>query len=112
MKSVCELLDQIKGTEKYTAAHDNLLARVIDAEKTPSARMLSEMEEKGEAFYAFAKRMSDQHNNYFQQLVLSKESNDFLEQQVRDSIARQQNIEENDSLSFDEFLKNYFKSDR
>ena len=112
MKSVCELLDKIKGTEKYTAAHENLLARITDAEKTPSARMLAEMEEKEEGFYAFAKRMSGQHNNYFQQLVLSKKSNDVLEQQVRDSIARQKNIEESDSLSFDEFLNNYFKNDR
>ena len=74
--------------------------------------MLAEMKQRNEGFYAFAKRMSDQHNNYFQQLLMSKKSNDFLEQQVRDSIARQKYIEENDSLSFEEFLKNYFKNNK
>jgi len=110
IKPICLALDNIKGAGRYMAAYDLLIERINDPEKTPSARMLNEMRERKEGFHHFAKHMSFQHNNYFKQLVLSKERNVFFEQQARKSIEKQKKIEESDTLSLDDFLKNYFES--
>ncbi len=110
LKPICEALDNIKATEKYTRSYEILAERINDPDKTPSARMLAEMRSKKEGFHYFAKRMSFQHNNYFKQLVISKERNAFFEQQARESIEKQKQIEADDTLTLDEFLNNYFNS--
>lgn len=110
LKPICESLDHIKGTNKYSAAFDAIFERANDPEKTPSARMLREMKEKNEGFHYFAKRMSFQHNNYFKQLVLTKESKKLLEQEAKNSIEKQKQIEASDNISLDEFLSNYFNA--
>ncbi len=108
MLPVCKALDLANATSNYTAALDHLMPRVKDPDKTPSARMIAEMRERGEGFYAFAKKMSVQHNNYFKQLALNKETGELLQHQVNESLSKLKEIEENDHLSFDEFLDNYF----
>jgi len=109
MKPVCEALDQAKNTTRYSRALNELALLIDDPEKTPSARMLREMRECGEGFHHFAKRMSYQHDHYFKQLVISKESNQLLEEAVNESRKKQLDIEQADNLSFDDFLAQYFK---
>ena len=106
---ISKILDQVNNSESYTLSVNNLFAIVDDPDLSPSARMLTNMEEKGEGFHYFAKRMSIQHNNYFQQLVLSKDKNDDFERIVSESIKRQVEIESKQNTPFDEFLSSYFE---
>ena len=108
MQPVCQLLDEVKNTKKYTSSLIKLHELIEDPEKTPSAEMLSEMKIHNEAFHTFAKRMSYQHNNYFKQRLLPVERRKFLEQEVSDSIQRQQAIEAADDKSFEAFIDDYF----
>jgi len=110
MRPVCELLDKTKDSQLYTSSLDSLSELVDNPEKTPSARMLNEMKHKNEAFHTFAKRMSYQHNNYFKQCFLSIEKKRFLEQEVNDSVLRQQEIELSDDKSFDSYIDDYFSA--
>ena len=111
MQGVCELLDNgVEGTP-YSDALKQQQAAVIDPECTPSARMLADMRERHEGFYHFAKRMSQQHSEYFAKTVLSNEAIDMLEAKASESISKQVMIEKNDQVSFTEYLANYFSTE-
>jgi len=109
MQSVAELLDQHKNGTPYQGALRLQQAKVVDAELTPSARMLTEMRETKETFYAFAERMSHKHNQYFTKLQLSEAKNQFFDKAAAESIEQQKKIEASDRLSLDDYLKAYFE---
>ncbi len=108
MQSVAELLDQHKEATPYQDALQLQREKVIDAELTPSARMLNEMRETNETFYRFAERMSLKHNQYFKKLNLSDECRQFFDNAAQESIEKQLKIEATDELDFDAFLQAYF----
>lgn len=108
MQSVAELLDQPKEFTPYQDALQLQKNKVQDAELTPSARMLNEMRENNEGFYHFAKRMSEQHNQYFKNLKLSEDRRQFFENETLKSIEKQKQIEAADSVSLDKYLESYF----
>lgn len=105
---ICNILDEVNNTNKYSIAVKNLSDIASDPGKSPSAHMLSIMQENDEGFHYFAKRMSIQHNDYFKKLVLSKSKNDEFEKIVKDSINKQTEIEKYNVLTFDEFLSAYY----
>ena len=108
MQSVSELLDQQKQDTPYQDALQLQMNKVLDADLTPSARMLNEMRETKEGFYHFAKRMSEKHNLYFKELKLSSERKQFFDKASITSVEKQQAIEASDKQSFDDYLQAYF----
>lgn len=108
MQAVCELLDRARGSTSYTFALKKQIEKIQEPDLTPSALMLAEMREQGEGFYHFAKRMSQQHYNFFKRVELSEERKLFFDKVAQDSIEKQKQMELNDTLSFDEYLQNYF----
>jgi len=108
MHGVCELLDRGYDNTPYVDALREQMAKVDDAELTPSAQMLRIMREKGEGFYHFARRMSHEHYEYFRQVELSNERRAFFIQEAQASLEKQAQIEAADTLSFDEYLQAYF----
>ncbi len=109
MQSVSELLDQHKDGTPYQDALKRQIEKVKDPELTPSARMLNEMRETKEGFYHFAKRMSENHNQYFTKLNLSEERDKFFSDEATKSIAKQKQIEALDNMSFEDYLQAYFE---
>ena len=110
MQGVCELLDEAVEGQPYQDALAIQTAAVNDPELTPSAIMLKEMRENEEGFYHFARRMSVQHSEYFSKVSVSSHNDDFFENVAKKSTSRQQEIEENDQVSFTEYLASYFNS--
>ncbi|MES9833201.1 MAG: glutamate--cysteine ligase [Candidatus Thiodiazotropha sp. DIVDIV] len=108
MLPICEILETGMPGQPYTRSLLLQKSRLQDPESTPSARMLSEMRERGEGFYHFAQRMSKQHRHDFSQQTGSNEDQSLLSQEATDSWRRQKEIEASDTLSFDEFLAQYF----
>jgi glutamate--cysteine ligase len=108
MEGVCEVLDRARGTGEYTASLRAQQAAVEDPERTPSARMLAEMGERGEGFYAFANRKSREHFGYFGRLALDPGRARFFEAEAQASWRRQAEIEAEDHRPFERFLAEYF----
>ena len=108
MKPVASLLDRANYCENYFSSVKSQIASVFDPELTPSARMLAEMRENGEGFFHHAQRMSKHHWQYYKAHVLSESKIQFFEDAAKESIEKQRQIEAEDSISFDEFLQNYF----
>lgn len=108
MQAVCELLDQGARGNPYCAALEEQRRKVNDPELTPSARMLNEMRDRGEGFYHFARRMSEIHQHFFNNLPLSDSRERYFTELAIKSIEDQQAMEAADEISFDEYLQRYF----
>jgi glutamate--cysteine ligase len=83
-----------------------------DPDATPSARVLREMREHcGDSYIAFALAKSREHRQAFVEQPIAAEANTRLQQQVEESLARQQTIEACDSVSFEEYRQQYLARD-
>ena len=108
MQGVASLFDLSHNSKSYTESLARQRECALDPAATTSARMLNEMRENGEGFFHFARRMSLKHHGYFNSLTLSKERKCLFEKVANDSIDQQLEIEANDNLDFDAYLKRYF----
>jgi glutamate--cysteine ligase len=110
MEAVCSLLDANESDAPYQAALNLQRRKIENAAETPSALMLDEMRDNGESFYHFARRKSLQHNRYFHQREISRETEQRFIDEVVNSLQRQQQKEAADNGTFDDFLADYFAS--
>lgn len=108
MQGYASLLDSIHGSDDYSRSVKIQKQSVNDPDVTPSARMLDEMSDKGEGFYQYAMRMSQQHHETFMKEKLSAEQSQFYQALAISSLEQQKQIEANDSLPFATFLQKYF----
>jgi glutamate--cysteine ligase len=65
LQGICELLDHADPQRPYSATLADQLAKLQDVQRTPSARLLAELEGRGESFEALALRVSQQHRDQF-----------------------------------------------
>ncbi len=65
MQGLSELLDHSEAARPYTSALEQQRAKIDDVERTPSARLLTDMRRNGESFFEIAGRMSKLHKDYF-----------------------------------------------
>lgn len=105
---IAEVLDAGLADRPYARAVAEQQAAVADPGRTPSARMLREMRERGESFHAFARRMSLAHRRHFQDLAPAPALARQLAELTETSLASQRAMEESDRLSFDDYLARYF----
>jgi glutamate--cysteine ligase len=109
MTGICELLDHGDATRPYTAALRAQQDKLEDVARTPSARLLRELQSTGESFFAMALRMSHLHRDYFLSLAAPAAGRlAEFEVEARESLARQAAIEAADSGSFEDYLARYF----
>ena len=104
----CELLDKSSGEPTYSPALAHQRAKIDDPDLTPSARTLADMAEHKEEFYHFALRMSQQHQQWFAERPLEAAELEAFQQTASDSLRRQQEIEDSDTVSFETFMQQYF----
>jgi len=109
MTAVASLLDRANYCENYFSSVKSQIASVLDSDLTPSARMLAEMRSHDEGFFHHAHGMSIHHNQYYKNHPLSEDKIKFFEDMASESLAKQKQIEDEDVISFDEYLENYFR---
>lgn len=108
MAGICEVLDAGEPKGCYTRALAYQRAAVAEPARTPSARMLAEMRSNRESFFEFAKRQSQRHQHLFTQLPVNFERMDFFAQQSQRSWEQQRQLEAEDTLSFEAYVRHYF----
>ncbi|MGB9429819.1 MAG: glutamate--cysteine ligase [Gammaproteobacteria bacterium] len=108
MDGICEILDGNDAGKPYSASLKTRREELADPARLPSARILADMRQHGESFLRFAKRLSEQHRDYFRQRKLSPTIQTQFEQLARESLVKQVQIEATDRLPFDDYLKQYF----
>jgi glutamate--cysteine ligase len=111
MRGVCELLDEGDAQRPYLTALEMQEEKIRDLSLLPAARTLHEMRTNEESFFNFALRMSKVHQSYFRELLSTGAARqEQFAAEAAESIEQQARIEESDTISFDEYLANYFSS--
>ena len=105
---VAVLLDGDDPARPYSTSLAAQYTAVKDPGLTPSARILKEMHAHGEGFFGFAKRLSEAHRDCFLKHPLSTENEARFSAQAGASLEKQAAIETADTLSFEEYLADYF----
>ena len=106
---VSELMDSGFDKPLYVSAVETQKTRVMDPEKTPSARVLREMAENNESFLQFGARWARHHQQFFHGLHRCDPGRvRQFTTEASASVARQRDMERKDSLSFKQYLEEYF----
>src|SRR5690606_34566774 len=109
MTGLCELLDEGDATRPYTAALRVQQEKVADVTRTPSARLLTELEKGEEDFFAMTLRMSGVHKDYFLALPLPNADRVAeFDNEARESHAKQARMEAAQTGSFEDYLGDWF----
>ncbi len=108
MQSIAEMLDSIHFTRRYTQVLALQSEKIADASLTPSGQILNDVQNNYSSFFDFAINKARQHERFFKHLVQNRNSKMQFERQAAESIVKQKEIEESDTLSFDEYLAAYF----
>lgn len=108
MQAIAELLDKANSTSKYTKALATELEKIDNVNKTPSAKLLNAIVNDGQSMTKLALHWAQ---NYRAELLAHDyhyfDENYFVAT-AKQSHQAQQEIEAGDSLSFDDFLQQYF----
>lgn len=108
MAGIAELLDNSHDNTHYSAALAEQRSRVADPERTPSARVLREMRERGVPFFRLAMAYSERWAHYFHERPLAPEAAHRCIAETEHSLAAQQAIEAADKLGFEDYLAHFY----
>ena len=112
VKTIAGIIDRGEGSNDYANAVDAQSALLVNPDATPSARILDDLRQNKTAFYHFAMASAEGHKEYFAEIEpLDGDRLQVYEDEARESIKRQQDIEKSDEISFEEYLANYYSQD-
>lgn len=109
MRPICNILDEDDRDKPYSKALKIQQSLVEDSEKTPSAKILQVMRQQSKVFGCLSLEVSKKHQIYFESLPpLSDAFLQRYKQMSNASHKKQLQLENDDDLTFDAFLKKYF----
>lgn len=109
LRQVAELQDTAASSAVHTDSLQQQYAKIADPELTPSARVLREMRERDLPFFRLAMAYSQEWATYFQERKLPADVQAAFEAESQRSLEAQQALEEAESISFVDYLDNYFQ---
>ena len=108
IQAVAMELDNAHDSNDYTKTITAQREKVLNTALTPSALVLSTMEQLQASHIQFNLAQTNQHAEYFRQLPIDKQQQENLISIARQSITQQQELEHQDDVDFSTFLANYF----
>lgn len=108
---VAELIDGGTDRDDYVQAVRGMAALLDDPSQTPSARILQDLRDSGSSFFSYGLNAAKNTREYFAALEALEEGRQkSLEDEARNSIRRQAEIEAADKIGLDEYLERYFSN--
>jgi glutamate--cysteine ligase len=109
MQGVCEMLDHGDPSKQYSSSLAVQAQKLADVAKTPSARLLKEMQDTGESFFDLALRMSKTYKQYFTELDAPDEPRlAEFKAEAEASLEAHERLEAAPQKPFREYLADYF----
>ena len=94
--------------KSYAQAVSEIVKRFDNSELTPSAQVLEQMKSQGQGFFDHINTYAKQYRQDFLAQDINQAHFDYLDEQSEASCQRQREIEAADTLSFDQYLAQYF----
>jgi glutamate--cysteine ligase len=102
---IARLLDDAYQSDSFESALNSQLQKLENPELTPSARMLKDMREQGLGVNELAMSLAKSHRHTLLDNGYRQMSAEEFLQEATTSWLKQKELEETDSLSFDDFLR-------
>lgn len=106
MQPLAALLDQSYDTQLYSNALTHMMVRLHEVDETLSAHMITDTIRHG-GTWGFGSYMAQQHAHVYEQHQLSSETQAYFDAAALQSIQQQQQLEQEHSLSFTDYLAKY-----
>lgn len=108
LQELAALMDKAAGQSFHVDALNQQAIKFADSSRTPSAQVLSSLEETGLEYGQFTLNQAQLHSKALKE-PLAREVMNKWQDLANNSWLQQQMIEQSDTLSFDEYLTNYLK---
>lgn len=105
LQATAALLDQLHNTDRYIQSVKVQALKIQDSSLTPSAMCLTSILESGTSYDEWMLKKSKEHKNNYTQKKAADSTFKIFEKQVVDSVAQQKQMEDSDTIGFDEYLK-------
>jgi len=102
-----EVMDQVHETDKYRKAVQAQVEKINNPASTPSAQVVEALQETGLNYTEWIVLKSREHRKTFRQLSPDSPLQRELASRAARSLEEQKRLESDDSLGFDQFLKEY-----
>ncbi len=109
IKPFAELLDNTYSTKEHSNVITELNGQLVDLDKTYSGRIVKEIESAKQGFFPYAFELSQRHKDEFVANPLTGERLQHSQETAKQSHQKKQQIEDSDSISFEQFLENYYR---
>ncbi|MHA3891993.1 glutamate--cysteine ligase [Acinetobacter sp. GXMZU3951] len=106
MHPLAELLDQANATQLYTQALQVMQQRIDEVDHTLSAQVIADTLTYG-GTWNFGSVMAQQHAAVYEQHQLDPATQAYFDDLVQTSLQQQQQLEQDNAISFDEYLAHY-----
>ena len=106
IQPLAALLDQSYDTQLYSNALTHMMVRLHEVDETLSAHMITDTIRHG-GTWGFGSYMAQQHAHVYEQHQLSPETQAYFDAAALQSIQQQQQLEQEHSLSFTDYLAKY-----
>lgn len=110
MERVADCLDSAYSGNEFTEAVRKAKGLLSNFNELPSAKILFEMQERQESYCEFASRYSHLHEQAIRAIAFDKERFNFYRKLAEDSLQEQKTLEQNNLLSFDDYLHQFLKA--
>src|SRR5438876_6224657 len=104
---IAAALDRANGGSAYREALATAVAALVDADSTPSARVLQAMKDYDNSYVRFVLAQSRAHRDTILKLPLAPEVAERFAQLARESVEEQRRVEGSDSIPFEAFRQLY-----
>ena len=109
MDEAAQWLDNSQRLHLYRQVVDQAKACIEDPSKTPSARLLQEIEQSGQSFWKLALAYSKKwHKRHVNAIIPQKKLRE-MHLEATDSLRRQKEVENLDTISFEEYLRSFYR---
>src|SRR5690606_34035211 len=106
MQPLAELLNSAYATDLYSKALQTMQTRVDEVDATLSALIVGDTRKQGSMWH-FGQMLAQQHSAVYEAHQLSKKTLAYFSELSKKSLQQQQELEQDSSLSFAEYLAQY-----
>lgn len=107
LEQVCDTMDSGGAAGDYRSALETQRQKVLDPLKTPSAQILARMTQERKSYYRLIDTLANQHQHEYLNNPLNTLRIQEFERMAEESVARQRELEESETQTFEEHLSSY-----
>ena len=106
---MAKLLDAAQGTQIHETVLNRYCCLIEAPDDTLSGQIVSQIKQRGDGFFQFARYKATEHAKSLRSHELSTEREQIFTEEVSNSFKKQQQLEDNSSGSFADFLAAYYR---